>query len=83
MQEVALALESTRAAKCTSIDEECDIYGKTLDMIIEITKKGPMGVNDKLLIVKAISDLDNALVRGHDKLVEDWKKFEANKNAKK
>lgn len=73
MHEIALAVESSRAVDCIPVGDECDLYGKILNKIVEATHNGAPNDAANVAIYKNINELNHALSIGHEKITEMWK----------
>ena len=55
---VALDVESARAVSCTTVSDECNLYGKILNRIVFATQNGPISDSEKMNIFKMVNDMD-------------------------
>lgn len=75
MHEIALAVESSRAVNCISVDEECNVFGELLNKIVYSTQNSLPKEADNIAIYKKLDELDQAILKGHAVLGEQWKEY--------
>lgn len=75
MHEVALAVESSRAVNCTTIYEECNLYGQILNKIVNSTQTRLPNAEENVIIYRMLGEMDQAYVRGYEILAEQWEVY--------
>lgn len=75
MHEIALAVESARAVNCTTIAEECNLYGKILNKIVASTQTRLPNAEENIVIYRLLGEMDAAYVKGYEHLAEQWKAY--------
>lgn len=75
MHEIALAIESSRAIKCITVTDECNVLGKILNLIVKSTNEGLPSEADNMAIYKLVDQLDKEYEKGHEKLALEWKNY--------
>lgn len=73
MHEIALAVESSRAVNCITVDEECNIFGELLNRIVNSTQNSLPKEEDNKFFYKKLEELDQAIQKGHVTLGEQWR----------
>ena len=61
MHELAFIIESSWMVNCYSVGEECNIFNKILNKIINATHAGPISDADNVTIHKMVNELNEAL----------------------
>lgn len=75
MHAIALAVESARAVNCITVAEECNLFGKILNKIVESTQKGLPNADENVEIYRLVGELDSSFVRGYEILAEQWNAY--------
>lgn len=75
MHQIALAVESSRAVDCTTINEECNLYGQILNKIVECTQTRLPNAEENVIIYRKLGEMDAAFIKGHEMLAEQWKAY--------
>jgi hypothetical protein len=72
---VALAVESARAVSCTTISDECNLYGKILNRIVFATQTGPISDSEKIVIFKMVNEMDAEFRKGQEMIEKQWAEY--------
>lgn len=72
---VALAVESARAVSCTTISDECNLYGKILNRIVFATQTGPISDSEKIIIFKMVNEMDDEFRKGQEMIEKQWAEY--------
>jgi hypothetical protein len=78
---VALAVESARAVSCTTISDECNLYGKILNRIVFATQTGPISDSEKIIIFKMVNEMEAEFRKGQEMIEKQWAEYIKASNA--
>lgn len=72
LNEIALAMQTTRTLACIDYNNECTLFGKYLSLIIVKTKKGSLTPEERKEIQTRSAEVRTAVEEGMRKLKIDW-----------
>lgn len=75
MHQIALAVESARAVNCITVAEECNIFGKILNKIVESTQSRLPNADENVMIYRLVGEMDTSYVKGYEMLSEKWNAY--------
>src|SRR4051812_17912894 len=58
MHQIALAVESARAVHCITVAEECNLFGKILNKIVESTQSRLPSADENVVIYRMVGEMD-------------------------
>ncbi len=73
MHEIAIAIESSRAVNCTTVYDECNLFGQILNKIVSSTQTRLPNAEENQFIYGKLGEMDQAYVSGYQVLADEWK----------
>lgn len=75
MHDMAFGVESARMVLCDPIGEECNLYYKLINKMVNVTNDGELSEADRKLLLQMNNELQDEIKRTEAIIIKDWNEF--------
>ena len=75
MHDMAFGVESARMVLCDPIGEECNLYYKLINKMVNLTNDGELSEADRNLLFQMNNQLQDEIKRTEAIVIKDWHEF--------